>query len=120
MVCSRSLLNMVRWPPETWPLVTDPRDGGSTDHFQPCKPSPTQNLQLQCTVYAFSMVHSKGCWLTRAYSLTCATLDSATSRVNTPHTPRPRVCTCSITWVAFSRFMAKNRIRTSTTKSIGV
>src|SRR6478609_927545 len=115
MVCSRSLLNMVRWPPKTWPLVTDPRDGGSTDHFQ-----PYQNEPLQCTVYAFSMVHSKGCWFTRAYSLTCATFDSATSRVNTPQTPRPRVCTCSITWVAFSRFMAKNRIRTSTTKSIGV
>jgi hypothetical protein len=37
-------------------------------------------------------VHSSGCWFIREYSLTWATLVSATSRVNTPHTPRPRVC----------------------------
>src|SRR5690606_21735245 len=33
--------------------------------------------------HAFSNVASSGCWLSRAYSLTWATLDSATSRVNT-------------------------------------
>ena len=32
-------------------------------------------------VYAFSMVHNSGCWFSLEYSFTCATLDSATSRV---------------------------------------
>lgn len=30
---------------------------------------------------AFSIVHSSGCWFMREYSLTCATLVSATSRL---------------------------------------
>ena len=45
---------------------------------------------------AFSSVHNSGCWCARANSLTWVTLVSATSRVNTPHTPFPRVCTCSM------------------------
>ena len=36
---------------------------------------------LETHVYAFSIVHNSGCWLSREYSFTCATLDSATSRV---------------------------------------
>ena len=70
--------------------------------------------------YAFSIVHNRGCWFIREYSFTCATLDSAISRVKTPQTPRPRVCTCNITWVARSRSRVKKRVRISTTKSIGV
>src|SRR5690606_12067967 len=50
--------------------------------------------------HAFSIVHNKGCWFSRENSLTCATFDSATSRVKTPHTPLPRVCTWSMIWVA--------------------
>src|SRR5690606_14771810 len=70
--------------------------------------------------YAFFMVQSNGCWLSLEYSFTWATLDSATSRVKTPQTPRPRVWTWSMTWVAFSMFMPKKRASTPTTKSMGV
>src|SRR5512144_3286232 len=57
---------------------------------QPCKIGAGQ---------AFSIVHNNGCWCVRENSLTWVTLVSATSRVKTPHTPLPRVCTCSMTCV---------------------
>src|SRR5690348_5575605 len=70
--------------------------------------------------YNFSIVQSSGCWWTRENSFTCATLLSATSRLNTPQTPLPRVWTCNITCVARSRAMLKNVSSTTTTNSIGV
>src|SRR5690606_25691267 len=107
MLYSRSLLNMGLEPPGNCHL------SGATIPAFPCPPGPAP-------FSAFSMVQSKGCWLSREYSFTWATLDSATSRLSTPQTPRPRVWTWSMTWVAFSTSMAKNRTRTATTKSMGV
>src|SRR5688500_2965558 len=117
MVCSRSLLNMEKGPPDY-----AHEDGGAGRPFQwrPPRGGGFARLVPLLRVYAFSIVQSKGCWLSLEYSFTCATLDSATSRVKTPQTPRPRVCTWSMICVAFSAFMAKKRISTSTTKSIGV
>src|SRR5690606_7924529 len=68
----------------------------------------------------FSMLQNKGCWWLRENSLTWVTFVSATSRVNVPQMPLPRVCTWSITWLARSRSIEKNVSSTATTNSIGV
>ena len=39
--------------------------------------------------YFFSITHCRGCWCLRAKSITCVTLVSAISYVNTPHSPIP-------------------------------
>ena len=78
------------------------------------------SVRFQSRASELFHVHNNGCWWEREYSFTWVTLDSATSRVYTPHTPRPRVCTCSITCVAFSWFSRRKPRNTSTTKSIGV
>src|SRR6185437_8420701 len=69
---------------------------------------------------ASSRVHISGCWWSRAYVVTCATLVSAISKVKTPHTPLPFVWTSSMMRVAVGRSRLKNFSRTSTTNSIGV
>src|SRR3546814_9670928 len=117
MVYSRSLLNMGREPPEITTTQMGVAAGFSTSPpWLPCRSFPARpashpgaSRAMGFSVppmrpQAFSIVHSSGCWLSLEYSLTCATFDSATSRVKTPQTPRPRVWTCSMTWVALSRF----------------
>src|SRR3546814_2103916 len=118
MVYSRSLLNMGREPPEITTTQMGVAAGFSTSPpWLPCRSFPARpashpgaSRAMGLSVppmrpQAFSIVHSSGCWLSLEYSLTCATFDSATSRVKTPQTPRPRVWTCSMTWVAFVRFL---------------
>lgn len=67
-----------------------------------------------------SISHSSGWPCCREYSLTCATLVSATSRVYMPHSPFPCWCTVSMICVAFSLSMVKNVCNILMTKSMGV
>lgn len=67
-------------------------------------PSCSPTLRAGTFFQSFSMVHCNGCWFCRARSMTCETLVSATSYVNTPHTPTPLRWTLSMMSVASSRF----------------